>query len=629
MDDVLRAAVRPRVIREQSREPVLLEELVAELAAEGETATLALYGPPGAGTTSALQHLQSVFGPESLIQFVHSEFPATQNPAWPTARIHFPINVMPVRTTRCSLAGWEQDEWIEYLLAVHRDRCASVIRRVQQDPFAFQLDGNPNAWSRILDRLAADDELDVKGALLQIIDHWLPKAEFRRAVGHRILSATIRRANEDQYDQITTDLNLCREQSRLLFIMAIRRLLACETAWARLQESRGRDMVRLAVHGNWPRELISDVGAMLVHSPAMQDKLRGWLTPRFRDAHPLIVSLLHAAQTSWRVPAAGLFSRWKKSLNLTGAILDGADCQDMTLRNCGMGDASFEQAQFARATLEKITAGYAKFAGANFRQATLSAFDATKASFIGADLAELRGKFVTFTLSDLSFADLTDAKIENSTFLRANLSGAVLHGAELSGCCFVDACLDEADFTDANLEFSNFSHRNLSVANFAGARFYRAVLQGSCLEGMSLPHASFESASLVGAEMTGSVMPGANFVRADLRAARLAEVEWELADLRNANLAGATFHMGSARSGLVGVSIPMYGSRTGFYTDELHEQDFKAPEEIRKANLRGADLRGATIDNVDFYLVDLRDALYDPEQEDQLRRTGAILFAHT
>ena len=73
----------------------------------------------------------------------------------------------------------------------------------------------------------------------------------------------------------------------------------------------------------------------------------------------------------------------------------------------------------------------------------------------------------------------------------------------------------------------------------------------------------------------------------------------------------------------------MYGSRTGFYTDELHEQDFKSPEEIRKANLRGADLRGAKIDNVDFYLVDLRDALYDPEQEDQLRRTGAILFAHT
>ena len=64
---------------------------------------------------------------------------------------------------------------------------------------------------------------------------------------------------------------------------------------------------------------------------------------------------------------------------------------------------------------------------------------------------------------------------------------------------------------------------------------------------------------------------------------------------------------------------------TGFYTDEFTEQDFKAPEEIRKANLRGADLRGANIEGVDFYLVDLRAALYDEEQAAHLRACGAIL----
>ena len=50
------------------------------------------------------------------------------------------------------------------------------------------------------------------------------------------------------------------------------------------------------------------------------------------------------------------------------------------------------------------------------------------------------------------------------------------------------------------------------------------------------------------------------------------------------------------------------GTRTGFYTDDSYEQDFKAPEEIRKANLCHADLRGAEIEKVDFYLVDLRGA---------------------
>ena len=38
------------------------------------------------------------------------------------------------------------------------------------------------------------------------------------------------------------------------------------------------------------------------------------------------------------------------------------------------------------------------------------------------------------------------------------------------------------------------------------------------------------------------------------------------------------------------------------------EQGFKAPEEIRKADLRRADLRGARILETDFYLVDLRGA---------------------
>jgi uncharacterized protein YjbI with pentapeptide repeats len=36
-------------------------------------------------------------------------------------------------------------------------------------------------------------------------------------------------------------------------------------------------------------------------------------------------------------------------------------------------------------------------------------------------------------------------------------------------------------------------------------------------------------------------------------------------------------------------------------------------------------LRGADTRNVDFYLVDLRDAQLDPGQREQARQTGAIL----
>lgn len=38
-----------------------------------------------------------------------------------------------------------------------------------------------------------------------------------------------------------------------------------------------------------------------------------------------------------------------------------------------------------------------------------------------------------------------------------------------------------------------------------------------------------------------------------------------------------------------------------------------------------ARLRGAVIDQTDFYLVDLRDAKYDADQAQHFRRYGAIL----
>lgn len=93
-----------------------------------------------------------------------------------------------------------------------------------------------------------------------------------------------------------------------------------------------------------------------------------------------------------------------------------------------------------------------------------------------------------------------------------------------------------------------------------------------------------------------------------------------------ADLRGASFHLGATRSGLVpGGGIPSEGTRTGFYTDDYDEHRHRPPEQIRHANLRGADLIGARVEETDFYLVDLRDAQYTEEQHDHFRRCGAIL----
>jgi uncharacterized protein YjbI with pentapeptide repeats len=151
-----------------------------------------------------------------------------------------------------------------------------------------------------------------------------------------------------------------------------------------------------------------------------------------------------------------------------------------------------------------------------------------------------------------------------------------------------------------------------------------AKLGGATLEGLTISGARFEKARMQGAVLTGSVMTGASMRGALLRHAKLADIDWERADLRDADLRKVTFHLGSSRSGLV-FGEPSEGTRSGFYTDDFNDQSYRSPEEIRVANLRGADLRGAVLRDTDFYLVDLREALYTPEQEVYLRRCGAIL----
>ncbi len=146
---------------------------------------------------------------------------------------------------------------------------------------------------------------------------------------------------------------------------------------------------------------------------------------------------------------------------------------------------------------------------------------------------------------------------------------------------------------------------------------------------MHLSKADFHGAFMGRSDLTATIMPNSDWQEADLRSCGLAEVEWENADLRSADFSNASFHMGSTRSGLVGSVIASEGTRTGFYTDDYLDQDYKPPEEIRKANLCGCNLRGAKVEKTDWYLVDLRGANYTRKQAEHFARCGAILRDRT
>ncbi len=625
MIEPVRAAVRPRVRLQPSGEIVLLEDVVAEHLAAGKSQTILLCGEVGAGTTAALYHLAECFSTNPGVRFDDSSY----EPESPTEDPRGWIIIHSEKPQfghliRAQLAGWGRDEWIEYLLAVHHNECASVMRRIQADAEGGELGDNPGLWRQMLDEFAADEALTtIKAALQRVALRMFPDRESRLSVGWRWFVAMV------PAQQSVEPLRPIRENAveshfekhARLSKPAILLILAAEAIAHELENGDPRDSLRR----QWPGRLVHDVALYVAKSQPIQDSLRRLLIPKHRDVHPLAASLLHVSGTGWKPEPPRLAGLKEGQWNLAGAFLAEADWPEVDLRRCELAHAIFTRANLERANLDGANAQHADFTSADLQRAILSRLKASDAKFVGANMTSVQGREVDLDRANLSSADLTEASLVESSLKCANLSRAILRRACLEASDLPDAVIDDADFTEADLKLADLAGLDLTVANFDQARFPKANLHGCCLEGMELFAPNFANADLSKALLTGSVMPNADFTDADLREAGLADIDWEIANLRNADLSGATFHMGSTRSGLVGSTIPMYGSRTGFYTDDYNEQDFKSPEEIRKANLRGADLRGAIIKDTDFYLVDLRDALYDNEQERHFRRCGAIL----
>src|SRR5262249_33303394 len=65
-----------------------------------------------------------------------------------------------------ALVPWGEDEQIEYLLAVARERCGPVMSRVKAAADRGWFGGSPELWRIVLDRMVADPAIDsVRDAL--------------------------------------------------------------------------------------------------------------------------------------------------------------------------------------------------------------------------------------------------------------------------------------------------------------------------------------------------------------------------------------------------------------------------------------------------------------------------------
>lgn len=572
-----RVLVRPRVHAAPGDTPLPLDQFIAPFVDGGRPALIHVCGGPGSGKSSALAYLRARF-PGAAFEFHDTPLqPGDAIVPWPlivvdapTIRIHTSLQPDPSILLSFELASWTQDDFIEYLLANHPTRCRSVMARLADVADLDALEGIPELCTLALDAFAADESLrELATAFRRLLDAtFAAPGEYARIA-------------EVALDRFLTSGPLVDVRAHaqapfpLLRHSYIRSLLAADSLVHQVESREPRLLRR--------------------HLP---ERLRRAAAPRLRASPTARAALIEALHRIPQQPTA------------------------VTLL-CTL-DPQWSPGNEPLAFLRDVN-----LPGVCWRGACMPRLEACNANFRGAD----------FTGAILTGADFSGADLANATFENARLDGILLQRSSLTNTRFVRASLRSATFERARFPETDFSHADLGSAFCVACDFRGCTLDGASFQNARLPDSNFEGVSLIAPDFsaaflsrslfTGSRMPGVNFNGADLRNTGLADVDWPDADLRSANFHGATFHMGSSRSGLVCSPIASEGTRTGFYSDDYLDQTHKPPEEIRKANLCGADLRGAHVEDTDFYLVDLRDARYTEEQARHFANCGAILHTRT
>jgi uncharacterized protein YjbI with pentapeptide repeats len=612
----IRAPVRPRVLSPVTGIALLLEEEIRQLQEAGCYGGVQLVGPVGSGKTTALHHLAAVFRGEPGL--VLMDEPESLHQVWALQDnlvVYASAKKPPAANLQTyQLAPWGRDELIEYLLGYGKTLCASVVARLPPED-CDMFGGRPDVWQAVLTTLARDAAIpNAVAALHCYVEAQLPDTDLlERARSACLNLLTADNSSDPAWEKQAGKPGFPESLTRLLRHREIQLLLATERVVEDVRGEADCDFLALRL----PRALVRAAAEDLADDPRALDHLKKLLAGPVWS-HAMAASLLHAVDRCW-VPMI------TSTPNLAGAYLDEARWQGVQLAQANLKLADLSNADLRGANLDGVVALKTDLSAARLSGASMKGIQLGNGQLPFADLTAVRAEDGLFECANLEGAALEDAWLKGASFWKANLRKADFRGAMLARATFDGAEIEDADFSGANLEAASLIGQRLRTATFVGARFARAELVDCDLEYMNLPGANFEGADLGEALLTGSSIVEGCFTKACLRRAKLADINWEGACLRDADLREATFHMGSSRSGLVNSPIACEGSRTGFYTDDYEEQFFKAPEEIRKANLCGADLRGARLDNVDFYLVDLRGALYDAEQEKHLRSCRAIL----
>src|ERR1044071_5084864 len=124
------APVRPRVSLPTGGD-LPLDDEVRRFVDSGAAGVIAIYGPPGSGKTTALAHLAATI--PAGVTLVDADQARLMHVADRAVLFVYaaeaPLHIRHLATYR--LSPWSEDELIEYLLARHHEKCASVMKRIR------------------------------------------------------------------------------------------------------------------------------------------------------------------------------------------------------------------------------------------------------------------------------------------------------------------------------------------------------------------------------------------------------------------------------------------------------------------------------------------------------------------
>lgn len=320
-----RAPVTPRATLLGQSASLPIEEWVHRVFKSKPYGIISILGDARSGKSTALSHLACAL--ENDRELTLLDEPDADSAKEPARRGRLILTSRSPEsfggdTTRLFLSPWTDEDLIEYLLNVHRDRCQSVMSRILRDDHRGRLCGSPHLWRIVLDAMALDPSLpDTSTAMCQAVDQLLPDDAAITCAGK--MAMWLLHAHPKGPKPNVPELHL--PVLPLLEHRVVQLLLACEQIVWRLSMSVECEELADAL----PTDVILEIARRGRHRPAVIQRLEHLAgSDEHFSQQAMAISALVAAAPDWRPT--------KSSPMLIGARLVGARWPgvDLTSRRC-------------------------------------------------------------------------------------------------------------------------------------------------------------------------------------------------------------------------------------------------------------------------------------------------------